>query len=168
MVQAFAAHPVSDETAMVAASALPVVGDVVNIAGAIKDPSFSNIAIAAVGLVVPEAGALGRALKVAKESATVAKDAGRAASKIDRAAFAKERRAYWKAESKTNADKYTSGDVARMQKGGAPTGSDGHPMELHHNNRTPEGGVTPMTRTEHRLGDNYKRNHPPIKDKDLP
>src|SRR5690606_807810 len=28
--------------------------------------------------------------------------------------------------------------------------------------RTPEGGLKPMTRTEHRLGENYKKNHPDL------
>lgn len=87
-------------------------------------------------------------------------DLTRVRSKIDRAAFAKERKAYWKNEANNNADKYTPADIAKMTRGRAPTGSDGHPMELHHSNGTPEGGVKPITRTEHRLGDNYKRNHP--------
>jgi hypothetical protein len=47
-----------------------------------------------------------------------------------------------------------------MEKGHAPTGPDGHPMELHHVDRTPEGGVKSMSRTDHRLGENYKKNHP--------
>jgi hypothetical protein len=36
-------------------------------------------------------------------------------------------------------------------------------MELHHMDRTPKGGLAPMSRTDHRLGDNYKKNHPPAK-----
>jgi hypothetical protein len=47
-----------------------------------------------------------------------------------------------------------------MQDGGAPKGPDAHPMELHHVDRTPQGGVKPMSRTEHRLGENFKKNHP--------
>ena len=47
-----------------------------------------------------------------------------------------------------------------MEKGRPPIGTDGHPMELHHVDRTPEGGVKPMSRTEHRLGENYQKNHP--------
>ena len=81
-------------------------------------------------------------------------------SKIDRAVFKAERKAFWKTEAETNAATYNADDVARMQKGSAPIGEDGYPMELHHVNRTPEGGVVPMTRTDHRLGDNYKLNHP--------
>jgi RHS repeat-associated protein len=84
----------------------------------------------------------------------------RQASKIDRAAFKAERETFWKAEAKNNPGKYSAEDLAKMQNGRAPTGSDGHPMELHHNDRTPSGGTTPMTRTDHRLGENYKKNHP--------
>lgn len=87
-------------------------------------------------------------------------DATKATSKIDRAAFAKERADYWKREAQANSGKYAPDDVARMEKGRAPIGSDGFPMELHHKNRTMTGGVEPMTRTEHRLGENYKKNHP--------
>ena len=79
------------------------------------------------------------------------------ASKIDRAAFKKEREAFWKAEANANPGKYTPDDLAKMQKGKPPTGADGHPIELHHVDRTPEGGVQPMTRTDHRLGENYKK-----------
>jgi RHS repeat-associated protein len=82
-------------------------------------------------------------------------------SKIDRNAFRTEREAFWKNEAKGNASKYSADDLAKMEKGRAPTGNDGHPMELHHTNRTQTGGIQPMTRTEHRLGENYKINHPP-------
>jgi hypothetical protein len=41
-----------------------------------------------------------------------------------------------------------------------PIGPDGYSMEWHHVSRTPDGGVKPMTRTEHRLGENNKKNHP--------
>jgi RHS repeat-associated protein len=43
--------------------------------------------------------------------------------------------------------------------GKAPKGDDGHPMELHHEGQGPKGPVKEMTRTEHRLGDNFKKNH---------
>jgi hypothetical protein len=36
-------------------------------------------------------------------------------------------------------------------------GPDGYPMELHHRDRTPDGGLIPMTRTDHRLGETTKR-----------
>jgi hypothetical protein len=53
-----------------------------------------------------------------------------------------------------------------MMAGKPPIGSDGFPMELHHETPLSKGGsndasnLTPMTRTDHRLGDNYKLNHP--------
>ena len=81
-------------------------------------------------------------------------------SQIDRAAFKAEREAFWKAEAKKNPSKYNPEDLAKMEKGRAPAGPDGHPMELHHVDRTPQGGTTPMSRTDHRLGENYKKNHP--------
>ena len=85
---------------------------------------------------------------------------GKAPSQIDRAEFAKERASFWKAEAKANPGKYTAADLEKMARGRAPTGADGHSVELHHVDGTPQGGVKPMTRTEHRLGDNYKKNHP--------
>jgi len=77
-----------------------------------------------------------------------------------RAAFKIEREAFWKTEAKSNPGKYSTDDLANMTKGRAPTGPDGHPMELHHVDRTPEGGLRAISRTEHRLGANYKKNHP--------
>ena len=85
---------------------------------------------------------------------------GKAPSQIDRAEFAKERSSFWKAEAKANPGKYSAADLEKMARGRAPMGADGKPVELHHVDRTPQGGLTPMTRTEHRLGDNYKKNHP--------
>ena len=57
-------------------------------------------------------------------------------------------------------EKYGAADRARMEKGKPPIGPDGHPIELHHVDRTPNGGLDPMTRTDHRLGGNFKKNHP--------
>ena len=104
--------------------------------------------------VVVEAKAADKAVDAAKVASE-----GRATSKIDRAAFRSEREAYWKAEAQNNASKYGAEDLARMEKGRAPKGQDGHPMELHHKDKTPEGGLEPMSRTDHRLGENFKRNH---------
>jgi RHS repeat-associated protein len=87
------------------------------------------------------------------------KGGGKPTSKIDRATFKAEREAFWKAEAKNNPSKYSEEDLARMKMGRAPKGPDGHPMELHHVHRTPEGGVKPLSRTDHRLGENYKKNH---------
>ncbi len=46
------------------------------------------------------------------------------------------------------------------KRGNAPIGKDGHPVELHHRNQKPDGPLDEMTRTDHRLGDNFKKNHP--------
>jgi RHS repeat-associated protein len=82
------------------------------------------------------------------------------ASKINRPKFKLEREAFWKAQAKNNPSKYSPADLAKMKNGKAPTGPDGHPMELHHTDGTPNGGLDPMSRTDHRLGGNYKKNHP--------
>jgi len=44
--------------------------------------------------------------------------------------------------------------------GKAPTGDDGHPVEIHHEGGKAKGPFREMTRSDHRLGDNYKKNHP--------
>jgi len=157
MVSAYGAHPwATPGQVEAAASLLPFVGDATNIANAYNDPSALNITVAVIG-VVPEGGAVaGKLIKEAKELGKAVK----ATSKIDRTAFKAERTAFWKNEAKANPAKYSEEDLAKMQKGGAPTGADGHPMELHHVDGTPEGGIEPMSRTDHRGGDNYKDNHP--------
>lgn len=73
---------------------------------------------------------------------------------------------YWKDEASKNPGKYAESDLERLRKGNAPTGSDGYPIELHHKTPLKRGGsndvpnLEEMTRTRHRLGGNYRRNHP--------
>jgi RHS repeat-associated protein len=81
-------------------------------------------------------------------------------SKIDRRAFRAEREAFWKAEAEAHPEKYSPEDLARMRQGKPPIGKDGYPTELHHANRTQRGPLQPLTRTDHRIGPNYKKNHP--------
>jgi len=102
-------------------------------------------------------GAEKAATQVAKD---VVKGGAKKTSKIDRVAFKKEREAFWKKEAKDNPGNYSPNNLKRMKQGKAPIGSDGHSIELHHIERTPQGGTKPMTRTDHRLGQNYKKNHP--------
>ena len=45
------------------------------------------------------------------------------------------------------------------KRGNAPKGDDGHPVELHHTDQSMDGPLQEMTRTEHRGGDNFRRNH---------
>ena len=71
-----------------------------------------------------------------------------------------ERSIYWKTGASNNPQKYTAENLMRMKAGKAPLGPDGHPMEVHHTDGTPNGGLREMTRTEHRLGENYIKNHP--------
>ena len=42
----------------------------------------------------------------------------------------------------------------------APIGNDGHSVELHHRNQKPDGPLDEMTRMDHRLGENFQKNHP--------
>jgi RHS repeat-associated protein len=121
----------------------------------------ADLALDTIGLLpaVPSIGSIKLAAKAADKGLDAIK-ASKKISKIDRAVFKKEREAFWKTEAKTNPGKYGSENLAKMKKGRSPTGSDGHPTELHHVDRTPDGGLETMTRTDHRLGENYKKNHP--------
>jgi len=47
-----------------------------------------------------------------------------------------------------------------MKRGSAPLDGTGHPYELHHPSGSPTDNLVPMTREQHRLGENYKLNHP--------
>jgi hypothetical protein len=85
---------------------------------------------------------------------------------VDRTAFSRARSEYWRKEASQNPGNYSSGDLARMNQGKPPIGSDNKPMELHHiggNNNSP---VVPMTREEHRVGDNFITNHPWLREQD--
>jgi len=89
-----------------------------------------------------------------------------AALEAMRKAFAKAKSSAWMDEATQNACRYTSDQLERMRKGLAPLGNDGFPMEIHHRIPLAEGGSNVMsnfeflTRTLHRLGENYKINHP--------
>jgi hypothetical protein len=81
---------------------------------------------------------------------------------VDRGLFGGTRKAYWKGEAEISPDSQSQSPeaLARMKLGKPPIGDDGYPMELHHMDGTPDGGITPMTRTQHRLGENFLKNHP--------
>ncbi len=73
---------------------------------------------------------------------------------------------FWKNEAAANPGAYSPSDLARMQNGSPPIGVDGYPVELHHIVPLSRGGTNdpsnllPMTRTAHRLGKNFRLNHP--------
>lgn len=47
------------------------------------------------------------------------------------------------------------------KRGNAPTSKkDGKPIEIHHDDQSPNGPFYEKTQTDHRLGGNYKKNHP--------
>jgi len=83
-----------------------------------------------------------------------------------RKAFNKAKPQAWIDEAAANASKYTPEQLERMKQGLAPIGNDGFPMEIHHRFPLAEGGLNVfdnydfLTRTLHRLGENYKLNHP--------
>jgi RHS repeat-associated protein len=165
------------EVAGDAISVLPgvgVAGDAISTAGAALQGDWGGVAIGAAAVILPGLGSGEvKAVKAAAEEGLerVAKESlesgatriGRRTSQIDRKAFAKERAAYWKNEAQNAPGKYSKEDLAKMQKGRPPLGPDGFPMELHHSDQTPQGGLEAKSRTDHRLGENYKKNHPPPK-----
>ena len=86
-----------------------------------------------------------------------------------RAEFNRMRPQLWKEEAKMNPGDYSAENLELMRKGDAPVGSDGKPMEIHHITPLSEGGANEpgnfriMTRTEHRLGKNFRANHPGVR-----
>jgi RHS repeat-associated protein len=72
----------------------------------------------------------------------------------------------WMEEAARNPKKYTDKQLEAMRVGRAPVGSDNFTMEVHHRTPLAEGGANTydnfefLTRTDHRLGENYKLNHP--------
>ena len=80
--------------------------------------------------------------------------------------FARVKPQAWIGEAASNPSKYTSAQLEKMRNGLAPIGCDGFPMEIHHQIPLAEGGTNLfsnfsfLTRTLHRLGSNYKINHP--------
>ncbi|MGQ0765418.1 MAG: RHS repeat-associated core domain-containing protein [Gemmatimonadota bacterium] len=97
---------------------------------------------------------------------------GSASTALLRAEFNAVRGSYWKNEALNNAGAHSADDITRMRLGKAPIGEDGFPVELHHKTPLSKGGkntidnLEPKTRTDHRLGENYKKNHPPEDDDD--
>ena len=90
-----------------------------------------------------------------------------AALRAARAEFNELKPEFWKAEAAGGkAGTYSAENLARMRAGKAPIGPDGYPMELHHRTPLAERGTNtfdnlePLSRTDHRLGSNYKKNHP--------
>lgn len=73
---------------------------------------------------------------------------------------------YWKNKAATNPGNYSAEDLVKMRGGKGPKGSDGYTVELHHKQPLASGGsndpsnLEEMTRTEHRLGENNRKNHP--------
>jgi hypothetical protein len=53
----------------------------------------------------------------------------------------------------------TAENINKMEDGKAPTGKDGHPVELHHEGQQADGELKAMTQTDHRRGGNFKKNH---------
>ena len=141
---------------------IPVIGDIVDIAGA----AVGRDLIAGESLSGNQRSAM--ALGTLAGSGRGARQAGDiAASAVMRRQFDNVvRPGFWKNQAANNAGAYSAENIARMAKGKAPIGSDGYPMELHHRTPLGNGGTNDisnlqmMTRSEHRLGENYRANHP--------
>ncbi len=97
--------------------------------------------------------------------ATPGRVTGEALAKA-RSEFEGMKKQLWKEEAKKNPQKYTADQLEDMHRGDAPEGSDGKPMEIHHKKPLSEGGTNTRdnfdftTYTEHRAGQNFKKNHP--------
>ncbi len=153
-------------------------GALVDLAGVVVD-----VAATAVPGVPGGAGAIIKAARAGDAATTVVRTADRAgdAVRVTGQALRKMRTEFdsvakprfWKNEAASNAAKYSPEDLARMKQGKGPMGPDGFPMEIHHRVPLEQGGsnsadnLIPLSRTDHRLGPNYRLNHPrPGKDSD--
>jgi hypothetical protein len=107
-------------------------------------------------------GAIGIKVGAARGGTRVTGDALKAARQEFNATKSK----FWKQEATANVHAYSPEQIAEMARGNAPLGADGYRMELHHKTPLAEGGtnsfdnLSPLTRTDHRLGPSYKVNHP--------
>ena len=157
---------------MTGATMVPGVGEAMDLS-VLTDPESRwwelGLAGASLGLnaltdgLLPNAGGFIKAGKVACKDAT--RLTGAALEKARREFNAMKPRASMDEAARSPA-KYTSEQLADMRRGLTPTGADNFPMEIHHRTPLAEGGANSMdnfeflTRTEHRLGANYKLNHP--------
>jgi hypothetical protein len=72
----------------------------------------------------------------------------------------------WKEEAEKNPQKYTTEQLDQIRRGETPIGSDGKPMEIHHKIPLTEHGTNTYDnfmfgpRQNHRIGPNFKKNHP--------
>ena len=85
-----------------------------------------------------------------------------------RAEFNRMKPEIWKQEAATNPGKYSQENLERMRQGGALKDSNGVSMEIHHKIPLASGGTNEpsnfsiMTKDQHRLGPNFKANHPDL------
>jgi hypothetical protein len=132
----------------------------------VRSAAVTGVALVAAGGAVLAAGSVAVEAIETAVGVNLGSASGGLQSAALRAQFPAVRRAYWRAEAAANADAYSSENVARMKSGSAPIGDDGAPMELHHVVPLRDGGTNDvsnlkaMTQTEHRRGENYKKNHP--------
>ena len=71
-----------------------------------------------------------------------------------------QRRQYWNDQLEQDPGRFSPRNQRRVGKGQSPIGPDGHPTELHHPDKANKPfSVQEMSRTDHRLGDNYGINH---------
>jgi RHS repeat-associated protein len=151
-----------DDTLMAAASWLDqaIEEGIFRLTGDRQLAQGANNALAVTPIALPE-----DVVKLSRLARACERVTGPALAEM-RKAFSKAKAKFWQNEAKVNPSKYSASDLARMEKGKGPIGPDGKPMELHHDKPLAEGGdnsvdnLKPMSRTDHRLGENYKANHP--------
>jgi hypothetical protein len=95
-------------------------------------------------------------------------------TRIDRNLSARDRCKFWKTEANSRIwemslppEVYSEDNLKLMRRGLSPFGPDRLRMELHHPTGSNEDDVVPMTATDHRLGDNYLRNHQYLRTKKM-
>jgi RHS repeat-associated protein len=76
------------------------------------------------------------------------------------------RPAFWRYEAAVHPERWTKAQLRDMRQGKAPREKDGTPWEVHHIKPLSQGGTNsfknlkPLTRAGHRLGPNFRKNHP--------
>ena len=128
-------------------------GDVISAVAGVVETAYG--AVTAVGGVVATPATGGASLLVSAEGVTVA------ALGVNTFLNAKDNLVKSEGDNLQGGNRVSDDKIKSppSKRGNSPTGEDGHPIELHHRDQTPDGPIDEMTRTDHRGGGNYKKNH---------
>jgi RHS repeat-associated protein len=151
---------------------IPVVGDIVDVASAVvgtdlltgEKLSAGERLLTVVGTIVGSGRgarvAVGAAAELA-EGAVEARRATRVAAHADDAADAVRTGEKIGGDAAQTGRRIPNSELTPpTERGRAPIGNDGQPVELHHPGQQHGAPLDEMTQTEHRRGGNFKRNHP--------